>query len=98
MKPQSQFDGSALRKRMAVIALLVFIVFSLVQVAHFHPTGADHPNCSLCLTAHCVAAATQISTAPAIAFVCCSDVPSQPQLVSRLYMASNFIRPPPATA
>lgn len=95
MKPESQLERSALRKWAAIIALLAFAVFALVQVVHFHPDEADHSNCSLCLSTHCMASATQASTAPIIAFVLLAEAACRLQLVSRLYLEADSIRPPP---
>jgi hypothetical protein len=97
-KPESQLEPSALRKWAAVIALVVFAAFALVQVAHFHPIGTEHSNCSLCLSTHCLAAVTQVNTAPAIAFLSRSEIPSQPQLIAHLCITADFIRPPPPIA
>ena len=100
-----QFDRSWLRKWSAVCCILLFAAFAFVQVAHFHPSTADHGNanspdrgCSLCLALHCVAALAKISAAPVLEFASISEIVSDPQLVSHLCVTADFIRPPPPIA
>ena len=105
MNAAIQFERSMLRKWAAVCCILLFAALTFVQVAHIHPSTADHGNadspdrgCSLCLALHCVAAPAEISAAPVFEFASISEIVSDPQLVSHLYVTANFIRPPPTIA
>lgn len=99
MKPLRQFDGSPLQKWTAVFFVLVMAGFGFVQAVHAHDAlaGQTSPasHCSLCVVAHGAAVTTPVSAVQAPVVESAAFILSEPQLQSRLQVASAFIRPPP---
>jgi hypothetical protein len=99
MKPLFQTGRTLPQKWMAVFFVLVMAGFGFVQAVHVHdaPASQSAPasHCSLCVVAHSAALITQGSTAPAPVFDSARLVVLEPQLLSRLQVASSYIRPPP---
>jgi hypothetical protein len=99
MKKNPQFGRPLLRKWMALLFVLVMAGFGLVQAVHVHDavaaTNAPESHCSLCVVAHSAALISPASTAPAPVFESARLAALEPQLQSRLQVASSYIRPPP---
>jgi hypothetical protein len=95
MKRKSQFDRTPAMKWAVLLGVLVFSVFAIAEVVHFHPVTTPESHCSLCMASHSAAAPTQVSTAPAPALVFAPAESPAPQLQSRLFVPSASIRPPP---
>jgi hypothetical protein len=96
MKPESQFDRTPTMKLMVLLAVLMFAVFAIAEVVHFHPVTTPELHCSLCMAAHSAASPTHVSAAPAPALVFAPAESSEPQLQSHLFVPSVSIRPPPS--
>jgi hypothetical protein len=95
MKRKSQFDRTPAMKWAVLLAVLVFAVFAIAEVVHFHSVTTPESQCSLCMAAHLAAAPTQVSAAPAPALVFAPAESSEPQLQSCLFVPVASIRPPP---
>jgi len=99
MKPLHQLNRSSLRKFTAAFFVLVIAGFGMVQAVHVHDVLAKQTSpashCSLCVVAHSAAVVTPVSAAIAPVVTSAAVAVSDPQLRSRLEVASSFIRPPP---
>lgn len=99
MKPLYQIDRRTLRKFTAAFFVLVIAGFGLVEAVHVHDAVAEQTSpashCSLCVIAHNAAVVTPVNAALAPVVTSAPLVISNPQLQSRLQVASSFIRPPP---
>jgi len=100
MKLARQSGHSRFQQWTAVFFLLLVAAFSFVQAVHLHddlaPTGATRTHCSLCLFSHSPAVATAAGAAPIPVRDYASLQLSEPQLRSRLLVASISIRPLPS--
>jgi hypothetical protein len=99
MKQNPQFGRPLLRKWTALLFVLVMAGFGFVQAVHVHDALASQStpasHCSLCVVAHSAALITSASGAPAPVFNPTQLAVLEPQLQSRLQVASSYIRPPP---
>ena len=99
MKQNPQFGRPLLRKLTALLFVLVIAGFGFVQAVHVHDalTSQSVPasHCSLCVVAHSAAQISPTSSAPAPVFNSAQLAVLEPQLQSRLQVASSYIRPPP---
>jgi hypothetical protein len=95
MNHKSQFDRTPAMKRAVLLAVLMFVVFAIAEVVHFHPVTTPESHCSLCMAAHSAATPTQVSATPAPALVFAPAESSEPQLQSCLFVPVASIRPPP---
>jgi hypothetical protein len=100
MKPESQFDRTPAMKWAVVLAVVLFAVLATAEIAHFHPvvsgaSSAPASHCPLCMAAHSAAAPTQVIATLVFALVFAPAESSEPQLLSRLFVPSTSIRPPP---
>jgi hypothetical protein len=99
MKQNPQFGRPLLRKWTALLFVLVMAGFGFVQAVHVHDAlagqAAPASHCSLCVVAHSAALITSASGAPAPVFNSTQLAVLEPQLQSRLQVASSYIRPPP---
>jgi hypothetical protein len=99
MKQNSQSGRPLLQKWTALLFVLVMAGFGFVQAVHVHDVvaGKSSPesHCSLCVVAHSAALISPASAAPAPVFDTAQVAVVEPQLQSRLRVASSYIRPPP---
>lgn len=99
MSRKRQFNRHPLQKWTAAFFVLVMAALGFVQAVHVHEAlagqSAPASHCSLCVVAHSAAVITPASAAPAPILESATFVLSEPQLQSRLRVASSFIRPPP---
>ena len=99
MKNISQFDRSPLRKWTALLFVLVMAGFGFVQAVHVHGAVASQSSpashCSLCVVAHSAALISPAGAAPELVLSSAQLAALEPQLQSRLQVASSYIRPPP---
>ncbi|HVP53669.1 MAG TPA: hypothetical protein VMU45_01645 [Candidatus Eisenbacteria bacterium] len=99
MKPFFHTGRTLSQKWMAAIFVLVMIGFGFVQAVHGHDTEAGQStaasHCPLCVVAHSAAIVTSVNIAPAPVIQAVSLELPEPQLESRLQIASSYIRPPP---
>ena len=99
MKEHPQFGRPPLRKWTALLCVLVMAGFGLVQAVHVHNAvagqSAPASHCSLCVVAHSAALISPSGTAPVLAYESAQIALLEPQLQSRLHVASSHIRPPP---
>ena len=99
MSAKPQFEPPMLQKCTALFFVLVMAVFGFVQAVHVHDALAGQASpashCSLCMVAHSAAVVTRASVAPTPVLEADMLATSEPQLESRLQVASSFIRPPP---
>ena len=99
MSRKRHFNHHPLQKWTAAFFVLVMAALSFVQAVHVHEALAGQPapasHCSLCVVAHSAAVITPASEAPAPVLESATVVLSEPQLQSRLRVASSLIRPPP---
>jgi hypothetical protein len=95
-----QFAKSQCWRLTAVFAVLLIAGLGLVQSVHVHeelaPSRATRTHCALCVFSHSPAVITAAGSAPAkVPEVAYSHL-AEPQLQSRLLVASAFVRPPPS--
>jgi hypothetical protein len=96
MSRKRQFKDALLQKWTALIVVLVMAGFGLVQAVHVHEGLAGQTShCSLCVVAHSAAIITPSRAAPVPLLESAVLTVAEPQLQSRLRVASSFIRPPP---
>jgi hypothetical protein len=99
MKEFRQFDRPRLQKWTALLFVLVMAGFGFVQAVHVHDAlasqSAPASHCSLCVVAHSAALVSRVSAAPAPVLNSARLAVLEPQLLSRLQVASSYIRPPP---
>ena len=99
MKPLFQTGRTLPQKWMAALFVLLMVGFGIVQAVHVHDTEPVQSNaashCPLCVVAHSAAIMTPANTAPAPVFEVARLAVLEPQLQSRLQVASSYIRPPP---
>jgi hypothetical protein len=101
MSRTHQFHHRLFQKWTAVFFVLVMAGFGFVQAVHVHDTVAGQTSpashCSLCVVAHSAVVTSPVNGAPAPVIQTAPLDLSEPQLESRLQVASSFIRPPPAS-
>jgi hypothetical protein len=95
MNRKSQFDRTPAMKWAVLLAVLMFAVFAIAEVVHFHPVTTPDSHCSLCMASHSAAAPTQVTATPVLTLVFAPAESSSPQLQSRLFVPIASIRPPP---
>jgi len=98
MRLARQFETSVLRRVTALAAVVLITGLGLVQSIHLHEcarSNAGRSHCALCVFSHSPAVVTAARSAPAPVADSASFVIAEPQLRSRLLLASAFIRPPP---
>jgi len=82
---------------LALLCIVLVVVCGTIQVAHTHPDGVYHADCSLCATAHVVAQVATLhitlNVAPHVTFLPMSVRPIQ--RAGRLSTFALFTRPPP---
>src|SRR5271169_3414977 len=98
MKPLRQLTPPPFQKWMALMFVLVMAGLGFVQAVHVHDAvaakSAPESHCSLCVVAHSAALISPASATVAPVLESARLVVSEPQLQSRLQVASSDIRPP----
>jgi hypothetical protein len=96
---ERQFDSAWWRLWIAGFMALLIVGMGFVQSIHLHnelaPHHAAHSHCALCVISHSPAVVTAARSAPAPVSDFAAFTAAEPQLHSRLLIASAFIRPPP---
>ena len=99
MKPLRQFEPSRLQRWTALLFVVLMAGFGFVQAVHVHVVlagqAAPSSHCSVCIAAHNAVLISPSSTATVPVVATALLEASEPQLQSRLQVASAFIRPPP---
>lgn len=89
----------SLRIFLAAVCVLLVVVFGTVQAAHIHADGVEHPDCTLCASAHITVQLAQTpAPAPVARVVARVELLPPAVLPSGFTAFSHFTRPPPAEA
>jgi hypothetical protein len=98
MMMRPEFDRERLRKRLALLAVLLLAGFAFLQAVHFHSeaVGVDDSHCTICLLLHTPASFVVAAIVlPVLARTRTQVLVLEPQLRSFGAIAPPYSRPPP---
>jgi hypothetical protein len=78
-----------------VVCLILLALFTVVQVAHIHPTESDADHCQLCIVMHTAAPVAVTAAVVVLVQIETAATVFKPRTVVRYWHPQLFTRPPP---
>jgi len=89
---------SVMLKRLSLFFVCILLLANLAEAFHHHDDGSDHPDCSICATAHHQAATGYVAPVFDVQRLVAKTIHVQPALafVAKLFHSPANDRAPPA--